>query len=161
MIQQHGLRTHHVCDGDHWEPHRVGFTGRRIEDSRAARSHAATQNICANDEVAIRINWQTLPHQAPPPAGPARHRVLRRYILIHRQRVADEDDVRFIRVHPPIGFIGDVDRRERGAAVQPQGTGQADLAAEAETAVIGEGCAGHGQSGLGPWRGAVNRRGMV
>ena len=147
MIEQHRLGADHVRYGDHRKAHRIGIAGDGIHAGRPAGPHATADHIGADDEMKGGIDGFPLPHQPPPPAGLARDGMFRRDILVAGQRVADEDDVGPVRIHPPIGFIGDVHRPQRRAAVQPQRAGQARLSPKAETVVIGKGRAGHIRSG--------------
>ena len=155
MVEQHRLRPHHVGDGQHREAHGVRIAQRGVDAGGAGRSHAAADDVGADDEMACRIDRPALAHHAPPPAGLAGDGMVRCDILVAGQRVADQDDVGFVRVHLPIGLIGDVDRGQAGAARQRQRTRKAGLAAQAETCVRGN--AGH-DIGLRRGKEAVNWR---
>ena len=55
---------------------------------------------------------------ARPPAGLAGDRMGAGDMLVAGQRMADQDRVAAVGVQRAIGFIGDVDRRQRAAAVE-------------------------------------------
>jgi hypothetical protein len=84
-----------------------------------------------------RVDRLPFPHHAPPPSGLAGDGMVGCDILVAGQRMADENDVGAVLVHCAIGFISDIDRRKDRAAVKPERPGEANLAAEAETAVVG------------------------
>lgn len=60
-------------------------------------------------------------------------------MLVAGQRVADQDGVGAIRIQRAIGFIADLDRRQQRTAIQPEGTGQDDMARQTETLVVAMG----------------------
>ena len=161
MVEQQGLRPHHVGDGQHRKAHRKRIARRRIDARWAARPHAAADHIGADDEMARRVDRLALAHHPPPPAGLARARMLRCDILVAGQRMADQDGVGPVGIELPIGFIGDIDRPQRRPARQFERPGQADLAAQAETAVFSRDDAGHDAAALGPPPVPVNRQRVV
>ena len=74
MVEQHGLRPHHVANGDDGKAHgiRLAIRPKRFWPGRA---HAAANHIGADDTEAIGINGLAGANHARPPAGLARNRV--------------------------------------------------------------------------------------
>ena len=121
MIDQHHLGPGHVGDGDHRKVEPVRRPGRGIGGAWPRRSHAAAQNIRADHEIAVRIDGLSGAHALGPPARLAGHGIGVRHILVHGQRVTDQDRVGFFRVKPPIGGVGDLHRRQLRPRRQPKG----------------------------------------
>ena len=116
MVDQHGLRAHHVADRHHRQIEPIGPPGRRIERGRAGRAHAAADDIRRNDEIAVGVDRPARPDHGLPPARLAGDRMIIRDMLVAGQRVADEDGVRLIGVEHAIGLIGD----RQGAQRRPR-----------------------------------------
>ncbi len=103
---------------------------------RAGRSHAAPQHIGADDKIAIGINRLARADHLQPPSRLARARMARRDMLIHCQRVTDQNRVAAIVVERAIGFIGDIDRGQHRARIERERPGQRDCAAKAKTRIV-------------------------
>ena len=119
-LDQHRLGADHVGDGDHRERQAIGIPGPRIDRGRTRRSHAAADDIGADDEIALRVQRQARTHDPAPPAGLAGGGIGPGGVLIHGQGVADQDGVGLARVQPAIGLVSDIQRFEPGAGVQAQ-----------------------------------------
>ena len=121
MIDEPRLRFHHVADGDDGEIEAVGLARLRIDRGGAGRAHAAAEDIRADDEKAVGIDGLARADEVVPPAGLAGDRVRVRDILVARQRMADQDGVRFVGVEFAIGLVGDRERRQILLAGELQG----------------------------------------
>ena len=129
-IDQHGLRAHHVGDGDDGKIQPPHLAGRGIGRGRPGRAHAAADHVGADDEVAVGVERPARADHGLPPAGLAGDRMHIGDMLIAGQRMADQDGVGAIGVEFAIGLIGDLERREIDAAIEPQrliGAEQRDL----------------------------------
>ena len=110
MLDEAGLGADHVADRDRGELGSPGLTARRLarlEGLRPARSHAAAEDVRADNEVAVRVDGTPGAHDALPPPGAARDRVRSRDILIPGQGVADEDGVASAGIEAAVGLISD------------------------------------------------------
>ena len=126
-VEQHGLRAHHVGDGDDGKIQPPGLAGGRIGRGRTGRSHAAADHVRADDEVLVGIERTAGTDHDFPPAGLAGQRMHIGDVLIERQRVADQDGVGAVGVQFAIGLIGDLERREIDAAIELQRLIDAEL----------------------------------
>ena len=120
VIEQQFLRPHHVAHGDDRERQGPGLAGRRVDILRAGGPHAAAQHVGAYEEIALGVEHPIGADQGLPPAGLAGDRVRVGGVLIAGQRVADEDRVRPLGVERAIGLVGDRERPEIDAAIEPQ-----------------------------------------
>ncbi len=149
VVQQHGLGIHHVADGDDGEAQAIGFAGGRIGFGRARRAHAAAQHIGADHEESIGVDDLARAHGGQPPARLAGHRMGIRHMLVHGERVADQDGVRLLGIQMPIGRIGDLVGAEVEPAIELQGQGfaQGDPVAGTDGIVAGQRgeCGTHGR----------------
>ena len=119
-VDQHGLRPHHVADGDERQVEPIGAPGGRIERGRPGAAHAAADDVRADDEIMIGVDRLAGPDHRLPPAGFAGDRMDVGDVLVARQRVADEDGIAARGVQRPVGLIGDGERRERAAGVETE-----------------------------------------
>ena len=119
-IEQHRLRPHHVGNGDDRKIQPPQFAGRRIDRGRSGRPHAAADHVRTDDEVALGIQRTAGTDQGLPPAGLAGHRMHVGDMLVAGQRMTDQDGVGALGVELAIGLIGDLERREIDAAIEPQ-----------------------------------------
>ena len=123
MFHQAFLRAHHVPDGDGRKirpprpakpaPRRIGhFT------ARPGGAHAAAKHIGADQEIPICIERFARTNDVFPPARLAGDGMVFGDILIARQRMADQHGIAGCRVQPPIGAVGDRERRDDRATFQ-------------------------------------------
>ena len=126
-IDQHGLRAHHVGNGDDREIQSPQLAGRGIGRGRPGRAHAAADHVGADDEVAVGVERPARADHGLPPAGLAGHRVHVVDMLVAGQRMADQDGVGAIGVELAIGLVGDLERREIDAAIELQRLIDAEL----------------------------------
>ena len=119
-IQQHGLRAHHVGNGDDRKIQSPHFAGGRIGRGRPGRAHAAADHIGADDEVAVGIERAAGADHGFPPAGLAGHRMHVVDVLVAGQRMADQNGVGAVGVEFAIGLVGDLERGEIDAAIERQ-----------------------------------------
>ena len=129
-IEQHGLRAHHVGNGDDRKIQPPHFAGGRIGRGRPGRAHAAADHIGADDEVAVGIERAAGADHGLPPAGLAGDRMHIVDVLVAGQRMADQDGVGAVGVEFAIGLVGDLERGEIDAAIERQrlvGAEQRDL----------------------------------
>ena len=119
-IEQHGLRAHHVGNGDDRKIQPPQFAGGRIGRGRPGRAHAAADHIGADDEVAVGVERTAGADHGLPPARLAGHRMHVGDVLIAGQRMADQNGVGTVGVEFAIGLVGDLERREIDAAIERQ-----------------------------------------
>ena len=126
-VEQHGLRAHHVGNGDDRKIQSPHLAGGGIGRGRPGRAHAAADHVRADDEVAVGVERPAGTDHGFPPAGLAGHRVHIVDVLVAGQRVADQDGVGAIGVEFAIGLVGDLERREIDAAIELQRLIDAEL----------------------------------
>ncbi len=126
-VDQHGLRAHHVGNGDDRKIQPPQFAGGGIGRGRPGRAHAAADHVRADDEVTVGIERAAGTDHGFPPAGLAGHRMDVGDVLIAGQRMADQDGVGAIGIELAIGLIGDLERREIDAAIELQRLVDAEL----------------------------------
>ena len=97
MLDQHGLRPHHVADGDQRKCQAIRLAGRGIIFRRPGRAHAAANDIGADHKEAVGIDRLARPHHGGPPARLAGDRMVRGDELIAGQGMADQDRIAFVR----------------------------------------------------------------
>ncbi len=119
-VQQHGLRAHHVGNGDDREIQPPQFAGGRIGRGRPGRAHAAADHVAADDEVTVGIERAARADHRLPPAWLAGHRMHIGDVLVAGQRMADQDGVGAVGVEFAIGLVGDLERGEIDAAIERQ-----------------------------------------
>ena len=119
-IEQHGLRAHHVGNGDDRKIQPPQFAGGRIGRGRPGRAHAAADHVGADDEVAVGIERAAGTDHGFPPARLAGHRMHVGDMLIAGQRMADQNGVGAVGIELAIGLVGDLERREIDAAIELQ-----------------------------------------
>jgi hypothetical protein len=81
-VDQAHLRIDHVADGDDRKLEPPGAAGIGIEARRPRRTHAAAENVGADDEEAVCVDRLARPDHGFPPAGLARHGLLAGNVLI-------------------------------------------------------------------------------
>ena len=119
-VDQHGLRAHHVGNGDDRKIQPPQFAGGGIGRGRPGRAHAAADHVRADDEIAVGIERAAGTDHGFPPARLAGHRMDVGDMLIAGQRMADQDGVGALGIELAIGLIGDLERREIDAAIELQ-----------------------------------------
>ncbi len=120
MIEQHGLRTHHVANGDDGKFQAPWLAGGGAGRSRAGRSHATAQHVRADHKIALGIDRAAWTDHGLPPAALARHRMHIGDMLVAGQRVADQDRIAALGIERAVGLVGDLERRKLDARVEPQ-----------------------------------------
>ena len=126
-IDQHGLRAHHVGNGDDGEIQPPQFAGGRIGRGRPGRAHAAADHVAADDEVVVGVERPAGADHGVPPAGLAGDRVHIIDMLVAGQRMADQNGVGAVRIQFAIGLVGDLERRQIDAAIELQRLVHAEL----------------------------------
>ena len=119
-IDQHGLRAHHVGNGDDRKIQSPQFAGGGIGRGRPGRAHAAADHVRADDEVSVGVERTAGTDHGFPPAGLAGHRMHVGDMLIAGQRMADQNGVGAVGIEFAIGLVGDLERREIDAAIELQ-----------------------------------------
>ena len=97
----------HVPDRDDRKIDPVSFTGCRVDRCRAARAHAATNDVRADHKEAVGVDRAPGADQQLPPARFAGFRMDVRAVLVAGQGMADQDGVRLVRIEFTVGLIGD------------------------------------------------------
>ena len=120
MVDQQGLRTNHVGNGDDRKGQAPGLASRRIDGRWTGRAHAAAKHIRRNDEVSRWVHRQARANQTRPPAWLARNRMDACGILIAGQGVTHQYGIGAIRVQDAVGLIGDLQPFEPRARIQAQ-----------------------------------------
>ena len=119
-VEQHGLRPHHVRNGDDRKIQSPHFAGRGIGRGRAGRAHAAADHVGADDEILVGVERAAGTDHDFPPARLAGQRMHIGDVLIERQRMADQDGVGTLGIELAIGLVGDLERRQIDAAIELQ-----------------------------------------
>ena len=120
-VDQHGLRADHVGDGDDREFQPIGFSGFGVDGGGTGGAHTTADNIGADDEVPLRVQRPTGPDVEVPPTRLSRDRVGGGQMLIACQRMTDQHSVGPGVIQPTIGLVGDFQRQEDRARIEPQG----------------------------------------
>ena len=120
MIEQAGLRPHHVGDGDDGKVEPVRAPGGGIDGARPGRAHAPADDIGAQHEIAIGVDRLAGPDHGVPPAGLAGDGMDVGDVLIAGQRMAHQHEVGLGGIEFAIGLIGDGKRRKLGPAIERQ-----------------------------------------
>ncbi len=97
-----------------------GLAGRRIGRGRPGRAHAAADHVRADDEIAVGVDRPARPDHGLPPARLAGDRMDVGDVLVAGQRMADQDRVAALGVERAVGLVGDLERREIDAGIEPQ-----------------------------------------
>ena len=97
MIEQHGLRAHHVADGDDGKFEAPGLAGLRIGRGRAGRAHAGADHVRADHEIALGVDRLAGADHGLPPAGFAGDRMHARHVLVAGERMADQHRIGALR----------------------------------------------------------------
>ena len=126
-VEQHGLRADHVGDGDDGKssPHSLPVAG--LVEAGPVDPMQPPITFAADDEISVGIERTAGTDHDFPPAGLAGQRMRIGDVLVEGQRVADQDGVGTIRVELAIGLIGDLERRQIDAAIEPQGLVRAEF----------------------------------
>ena len=111
MVEQHGLRPHHVADGDDRKFQAPGLAGRRIGRGRAGRAHAGADHIRADHEIAFGVDRPAGADHGLPPARLLGDRMHVGDVLIAGERVADQHGIDARGVERAVGLVGDLERR--------------------------------------------------
>ena len=122
LVEQHGLRPHHVADGDDGKFQSPRLAGLRIGRGRPGRAHAGAEHVRADHEVTLGVDRLAGADHGLPPAGLAGHRIGARHMMVAGQRVADQHRVGALGVERAVGLVGDLERRELDAGVELERT---------------------------------------
>ena len=83
-------------------------------------AHAAADHVRADHEIAFGVDRPAGPDHGLPPARLARDRMQVGDVLIAGERVADQHRIAALGVERAVGLIGDLERREIDAGIEPQ-----------------------------------------
>src|SRR5262249_18048876 len=118
MVEQHGLRAHHVANGDHREVEAPGGAGPWVSGSGSGGAHAGAEHVRANDEIALGVDRPTWSDHGFPPARLLRDRMSIGNVLVAGEGVADQYRVAALGIERAIGLVSDLERREIDAGVE-------------------------------------------
>jgi hypothetical protein len=79
---------------------------------------ASAQHVRADHEILVGVERLARPDHVVPPARLAGLRTDPGGMRVAGKRVQDQDGVALLRVQCAIRFVGNLDRRQRGAAIQ-------------------------------------------
>src|SRR6516225_497495 len=120
MVEQHGLRAHHVADGDDGKFETPRHAGCRVDRGRTGRAHAGAEHIRTDDEIALRVDRPAGADHSFPPARFLGDRMNVGDVLVAGKRMADQDCVAALGIELTIGLVGDLKWSEIDAGVEPQ-----------------------------------------
>ncbi len=122
LVEQHGLRPHHVADGDDGKFQSPRLAGLGIGRGRPGRAHAGAEHVRADHEVTFGVDRLAGADHGLPPARLAGHRVGARHMMVAGERVADQHRIGALGVERAVGLVGDLERRELDAGVELERT---------------------------------------
>src|SRR5262245_47441037 len=120
MVEQHGLRADHVPDCDDRKIEAPRLACFRIRGRRPGGTHAGTQDIRTDYEIALGIDRPAWPDHRLPPARFPRDRMHARDMLVSSERMANQHRVGTLRVERSVGLVGNLEWREVYAGVEPE-----------------------------------------
>lgn len=120
VVDQAGLRAHHVADRHHRKRQSVGLAGSRVGAGRSGGAHASAQDVGADDEESLGVDRAPRPDEPVPPARLPRYRVDACRVLVPGQGMAQQHRVAAVLVERAVGLVGDLPGRELDTAVEPQ-----------------------------------------
>ena len=120
LVEQHGLRAHHVANGDDRKIQAPRLAGLRIGRRGATGAETGADHVRANHEKPFGVDWLARTDHGLPPARLARDGIGARHMLIAGQRVADQYRVAALGVERAVGLVGDLEGRERDAGIKRQ-----------------------------------------
>jgi hypothetical protein len=118
IVEQHGLRAHHVADGDDGKIEAPRAAGFGIDGGRAGGAHAGPNHVGTDDEVALGVDRPPRAHHGLPPARLGGDGMRVGHVLIAGQRMTDQHRVRAPGIESPVGLIGDLERLEVDAGIE-------------------------------------------
>jgi hypothetical protein len=118
MIEQHGLRAHHVADSDDGKFQAPRFAGCGIGRGRAGGAHAGADHVRTDHEVAVGVDRLAGPNHGFPPAGFFGHRMQVGHVLVAGERVAHQHRIGAIGIQGAIGLVSDLQRAELNAGIE-------------------------------------------
>jgi len=119
MVEQVGLRSHHVADGDDGEAKAIGRAAGRVDAGRAAAAVATAQYVATDDVVAVGVERLAGADAVVPPAGVGVvGGVAAGGVGAAAEGVEDEDGVAAVSVQTAVGLVGQRHRPQRRAALQ-------------------------------------------
>ena len=120
MVEQHRLGAHHVAHGDDRKIQTPRRSGRRIGRSRTGAAHAAANHVRADNKIPPGIDRTPGSDHSFPPTRFAGHRVVVHRVLIAGERMANKHSIVALGVERAVGLVGDLQRREIDATVEPK-----------------------------------------
>src|SRR5690348_14592018 len=120
MIKQHGLRTHHVADGDNRKVEAPGLAGFRISGGRTGRAHAGSNHVRADYKITVRVDRFAGPNHGLPPTSFLGDRMKARNVLVARKCVADQYRVGTVRIELAVSLVSDLERGQLNAGIELQ-----------------------------------------
>ena len=122
MVEQHGLRPHHVANGDDGKVEAPGHAGGRVRGSRAGGAHAAPDHVRADHEIALGVDRPAGTDHGLPPSRLLRDRMQIGNVLIPGEGMADQHRIAALGIECAVGLVGDLERREVDAGIEPERT---------------------------------------
>ena len=83
MVDQQGLRTHHIADGQHRKICAIGARAIGLLALRPGRARATADDVRANNEISIGVDNFASADEVNPPTGFAAQRIFARDVLVH------------------------------------------------------------------------------
>src|SRR5262245_20531717 len=118
MVEQHGLRAHHVADCNDRKIKAPWFACFRIRRRWPGGAHASTQNIRADHKIALGIDRPAGADHRFPPARFPRYRMHTGAVLVSCEGMTNQHGIRTLRVECAIGLEGNLEWREIDAGVE-------------------------------------------
>src|SRR5660397_157134 len=118
FVQEHGLRPDHVRYGNHRETQPIRLSGFRVRAGRSGAALAATNHICTDHEVAIRIECAAGAYHVVPPPRPRISMVVSRSVSISRESMLYEDSIGPVLIELAVCLVRDSKRGEFHSRVQ-------------------------------------------
>ena len=119
-VDQHGLRAHHVGNGDDRKIQPPQLAGGGIGRGRAGRAHAAADHVRADDEIVVGVERRPGPtmvsHQPGLPVTGCTLATCWSPVSAWQTRMALER----VGIEFAVGLIGDLERRKIDAAIELQ-----------------------------------------
>ena len=118
MIEQHGLRAHHVADGDDGKFQAPRLAGRRVNRGRAGGAHAGAHHVRADHEIALGVDRLAGTDHGFPPARFLGDRMQAGHVLVAGERVAHQHGIGALGIERAVGLVGDLEGCELDAGIE-------------------------------------------